>query len=187
METKMPGNSNLSGIPTKNRYEPLSEDDTDMDTNTEERHDNLKNCNPGSKHAHKSSIKELKKTSPLVIHGEINNHYEFLKKVKNIVKDKFHIKYNKGYTEVFTKCKPDFQLLKTMWKENKVQFHTFTEKENKERAFVIRGLHAEMSTTDILEELKELGFNAIRSNLMKNTARPLYMVTFSADTEATQL
>lgn len=184
---KMPRHNITHNIPIRNKYDALSEDDSDMETEQEEDVTTTKDVEKKQTTKTTPNIKQVKKPPPLVIHGEINEHHKFLIKIKDMLKNKFYIKYNKDYTEVYTTCISDYQLLKDQWQNTKVQFHTFTVKENKKRIFVIRGLHAESNVAQMLDELKELGFDATQANLMKNTSRPLFMITFSADTTLTHL
>ena len=65
-----------------------------------------------------------------------------------------------------------------MREQNKFLFHTYTQKGKQRRTYVIRGLHEKTEPTDILKELKELGFPAFHINRMKNTSRLLFMATF---------
>ena len=122
--------------------------------------------------------KTIKRPPPLVAHGAISEHKALVDKVKDIVQEKCFIKYHENYTEVFTTTGDHYKLLKGMWKQNKLPFHTYTKKGDQRRTYVIRGLHEKTDRTDILKELKELGFPAFHINRMKNTSRVLFMATF---------
>ena len=175
---------------TVNRFQVLS-DKEDMETeSSENENENDKNTTARrktEKHTEDSGKLKILKPPPLVIHGEIKKHTDFLTRVKDVLKEKFYIKYNTNYTEVFTTSANDYKVLKELWIDNKIEFHTYTEKNNKKRAYVVRGLHAETDIIEISEDIKKQGFSAIKINLMKNTARPLYMATFSADIKLTEL
>ena len=177
-------------IKTVNRFEVLCDQEsmeTESSENENDHDDNTKVRKKTEKSTEEPSKLKMLKPPPLVIHGEIKKHTVFLTRVKDVIKDKFYIKYNKNYTEVFTTSANDYKVLKELWIDNKIEFHTYTEKNNKKRVYVVRGLHAETDITQISDDIKDQVFSAIKINLMKNTARPLYMATFSADTKLAEL
>lgn len=49
----------------------------------------------------KQTKNKMKKPPPLVIHGKIDSHLIFVKAIKDITNEDFHIKYHEEITEVF--------------------------------------------------------------------------------------
>jgi len=50
-----------------------------------------------------NKIKNIKRRPPsLIIHGKIQTHMRFMKALKKIIKENFHVKYHEDFTEVFT-------------------------------------------------------------------------------------
>ncbi|KAK2577593.1 hypothetical protein KPH14_012704, partial [Odynerus spinipes] len=127
--------------------------------------------------------KSPKRPPPLVLHGKVATHTEFSRMLGDTLKSKFYIKYYKDYTEVYTSTTTDFKLLKQRWQDKKVQFHTYTEKQERRRTYVIRGLHKDTDVAVMKKEMEELGFPVTSMNIMKNTRIPLFMVTVAVDVQ----
>ena len=72
--------------------------------------------------------KSGKKPPPFVMHGEITDHIQLVNRTIDIVTGSFFVKYHIGFTEMFTACESDHQLLKNTWKNNQIPFHTYTTK-----------------------------------------------------------
>ena len=111
--------------------------------------------------------KSAKKPPPLVMHGEITHHNQLVNRTKDIVTGKFFVKYHIGFTEVFTACDSDYQLLKNAWKNNQIPFHTYTTKYEQRRTYILKGLHGKVDTKEILKELIEIGLPAFNMNQTK--------------------
>ncbi|KAK2577594.1 hypothetical protein KPH14_012705 [Odynerus spinipes] len=62
----------------------------------------MEDVNPNKEERTKVRKAPIKKSPPIVIHGRIGTHAKFLESLKNIITYKFHIKYHKDKTEVFT-------------------------------------------------------------------------------------
>ena len=166
-----------SEIKTNNRFQVLEnlQEKMDEDVNETEEFQPTKIISTSN-----NSNKPIKETKPppIVIHGTINNHNAFLGRMKNLIKGTFHLKYHKNYTEIFTSNYEDFDILKRQYETTNIEFHTYTDKRKKKYTFVVKGLHDNEETTQILNELKEYKLNAVNINKMKNTAQPSFMVTF---------
>ncbi|KAK2574878.1 hypothetical protein KPH14_012925, partial [Odynerus spinipes] len=85
-------------VPTKNRYDPLAEMETD-----EYKDDGSNTASDDSDNAIEiTNPPKPRKPPPLVVHGQIEEHTTFLRMLTDMLKEKFHIKYHKEFTEVFT-------------------------------------------------------------------------------------
>ncbi|XP_046145928.1 uncharacterized protein LOC123989251 [Osmia bicornis bicornis] len=89
------------------------------------------------------------------MHGNVQDHKKFISLIKAIVKEKFHIKYSEGSVSVHLQTLLDYENLKSIWKERGINFHTYTRKDEKKRVYVLNGLHNEVTTEDVQDELKE--------------------------------
>ena len=171
---KQKQNKYNSDIPTNNRFEPLSnvesdEENMDMDTKDDE------DISP------KTPTTKMKRPPPLVIHDDVKSHNAFIGVLKGNLKEKFHVKYHKDFTEVFTANQIDYEQLKSIWQQNNLQFHTYTDKNVKKRTYVIKGLHKDTDIQELKQELERMNYTILSVYQMKNTRQPLYMVTFTSN------
>ena len=83
---------------------------------------------PDNNNKTNTTAESSKKPQPLVAHGTISEHKDLVNKVKDLVQDKFYITYHSNSTEVFTATETDYQLLKDVWEQEKLPFHTYTQK-----------------------------------------------------------
>lgn len=159
--------STAPSVETKNRFSVLQ---NIMDVDPE--------VNVQQAHVTQSENKIImKKLLPLVMHGTVSDHKKFMTLIKNVVKHKFHIKYNGDSVSVFVQSTTDFDNLKRTWKEKSLSFHMYTKKEERKRVYVIKGLHGETTTEEIKIELQKQDIKTDNITKMKGTSRPLYMVT----------
>lgn len=178
----MKNKTKCSECSTTNRFEVLAdkENDSDMDTDPmvieEEEHKE----NPG-----KNKNPKTRRPPPLVIHGNVTSHTEFIQALKNITNENFHIKYHENFTEVFTSNHEQYTLLKERWLKNNIRFHTYAT--DKRRTFVIRGLHNQTETAEIKQDLEAMGYKVINLNIMNNTNQTKHMVTFKGNIQKKQL
>jgi len=112
---------------------------------------------------------KTRRPPPLVIHGKIQTHMEFMKALKEVIKENFHVKYHEDFTEVFTSNLEQHSKLKKIWQLRKINFHTYTDKTDKRRTYVIKGLHNQTDINDIKQDLEEMGYKVANLNVMKNT------------------
>ena len=91
------------------------------------------------------------KLPPLVMHDKITDHNQLLNRTKNLVILKFFVKYHIGFTEVFTTCDSDYQLLKIACKNNQIPFHTCTTKNEQKRTCILRGIHGKVHAKEMIE------------------------------------
>lgn len=124
----------------------------------------------------KDNQKKEKRPPPLVIHGHVNEHHEFVDKIRNICKSEFHIKYTRQNTNIYTTIKEDWEKLSQYLQGQNTEHHTFTHHDNKTHAFVLKGIQFEMDATELAGHLAQSGLETRAVYLMRNTRRPLYLV-----------
>lgn len=162
-------------IPIQNRFQLLEDNDgMDMEESNKEEDD-------------KVNTKNSKSPPPLVLHGKIESYSTFTKALKGLLKQNYYVKYHTEFTEVFTTTKEQYELLKEIWHQQELSFHTYTDKNEKRKTFVIKGLHEQTDCQDIKLELLELGYETINVNVMKNTIQPKYMVTMKGNVQLNKL
>lgn len=180
----MKNKTKVRQLTLSNRYELLANQNDDDDMETED--DTDEEAQTGVKNNPNKSSK-TKRPPPLVIHGKIKSHTEFMQALKDTIKENFHIKYHEDFTEVFTSNHEQYSLLKERWLTNKINFHTYTDKTEKRRTYVIRGLHSQIETNEIKQDLETIGYKVININTMKNTTQTKHMVTIQGNIQMKQL
>lgn len=102
----------------------------------------------------------------------------------DITKNDILIRYTKNNTLLYTKNRTNYiNVLQYLKEENKneVRFHTYTPKEEKTHAFVIRGLDNKPEPEEIITAFQnehEIEIKTVYE--MKTTSRPLYMIVTSS-------
>lgn len=124
---------------------------------------------------------------PLVIEGTINNIPQLQYNLQNscgINSSKVHIKYTKNNTILQTTNKSDYDaILNYFRQENNTNtyFHTYTPKETKTHAFVVRGLDNKPTEEMIVEAFMQEHEIELASVYQMNTkGRPLYLIVTSS-------
>lgn len=179
VKSKMAKQNKPYSIETENRFNLLTDiDDTEMkyENSNNEQDCCTTNNNPGKSRILKNPSGK-QKLPPIIIHGEVKSHKDFITKIKEITCNKFHIKYQANRTAVHTETQEDYQKLIRILDADRAQYHTFTLKEQKTKAFVIKGLPKNLDIEDIKRELEEYEIQVNNCNEMRGTHNPLYMIT----------
>lgn len=92
---------------------------------------------------------------PIVIDGKTTNQKVLIQDLKNIVNGDFSLKHTNYTTILFVENKDDHSKVLKNMKEEKMSFHTYTHRDNKSHAFVLRGLAEGTKISDIEEDLEE--------------------------------
>jgi len=102
-------------ISCNNRFKALADKEDDVDMNEYSTDDEDLECEQES-----SKIKNTitRKSSPLLIHGKIQTHMKFMKALKEVIKENFHVKYHEDFTKVFTSNLEQHSKLNMATKEN---------------------------------------------------------------------
>lgn len=119
-----------------------------------------------------------RKLPPIVVHGIFENHNETVKIIRRIIADdsKFWIKYGKNTSNIFTETLEAYSNLKKYLNSDSVDFHTFTRKDQKSHAFVLRGLNEEHDLEELKAELNEKNMDVQNVYIMKGMRNPAYLV-----------
>lgn len=128
-----------------------------------------------------NTIKKIK-PPPIIVHGQ----FEKIKMMNDLLKLKlkapFHWNNTPNSSGLYLSNKEDWIICKEMFKSKKIEFHTFTWKDEKEHAFVLRGLHQEIEPEEIKDELNENELLHVKNVYrMRGTKYPAYLVITTAD------
>lgn len=153
-------------LPTANKFGPLATDEnTDAEfTGKEDDHEGF------------FIFKEKKTPAPPTIMIENYNNTKRIVQILQETQIKHTRKYIKNYVVVNTEENNTHKKLIEHLKTNNLKHYTFTTKEDKNHAFVIRGLDHDPEVDELFEELQKTKLNVNKVVKLANTARPLYMV-----------
>lgn len=153
-------------VPTSNKYQAL-ENQVDMEQ------DNNKSTSSVGGTAKQRTVKP----PPIVIHHKIPNHSTFIQELQNEVKNGFHIKNSRYNTNVFINDPNDYHKYLELLEKNKEDFHTYTEKNKKTHAFVLKGIDSDPTTVEIQQDIEEKYSLKIQNIYkLKNTTRNIYLI-----------
>ncbi|CAH1106697.1 unnamed protein product [Psylliodes chrysocephalus] len=114
---------------------------------------------------------------PIVIDGKTSNQKALIQDLKSIVKGDFSLKHTNYTTILFVENKDDHTNVVKNMKDEKMSYHTYTHRDDKSHAFVLRGLAEGTKINDIEEELEEEHEIKPRAVYqMKTKERPLFLV-----------
>ncbi|KAK4882419.1 hypothetical protein RN001_005738 [Aquatica leii] len=117
------------------------------------------------------------KNPPIIIHSDITNHEQFLEYVQQNVPKGFEIKYTKNNVTVYVSDEKDWSNLNKTLQKDKIEYHTYTHKNQKPHAFVLRSLDHEPEPTDVKHEIeKDYGIKIKEVYRMRGTKRPAFLV-----------
>ncbi|KAK5646483.1 hypothetical protein RI129_004947 [Pyrocoelia pectoralis] len=102
---------------------------------------------------HKMRQKKPKHPPPIVVHGKLRDHNEVMQSLQKEIKKGFHVTHTQNNTSIHVYDTEEYRRLKAVLENDQVDFHTYTEKENKTYAFVLRGLDTEPEKGEIEKEL----------------------------------
>lgn len=126
-------------VPTHNSFNSLpNEEETDL---TMDEDNNQQEINK-------------KLPPPIVLHGQSSSHVGLTKLIKEQFTSNFHIKYTKYSVNITINDRADRRKLMEHLKSQEVEFHTYTDSEEKTHAFVIRGLTSDTEPAEIEEQIK---------------------------------
>lgn len=135
------------------------------------------------------SSKKQKKLPPVIIHQQVADHRIFVNSIKSVINGHFTVKYCKETTNVYVETKTDLDILKEHLQKVDVSFHSYSLKDEKTHAFVLRGLNAGTNEEDVsrslLEDHKIKTIKVYKMNT-KNTP-PMFLVVTNKDITVKQL
>lgn len=167
---------------------PIGENNNNINTNNI----NTNNANSTEVYQNKN-----KKTPPLyVVDVDPNALIEFVKNGLHI--NEFKIReFSNNKIQILTSSIEDYSKIRAYLLETKTKFYTFTPKNLKNKTFLLKGLTANMNTTEILTELKKfendnLKFIKVNPFTTKRADAngynlPIYMVQIGGDCKINEL
>lgn len=158
-------NQNRYGVNTANRFQALSDMDTDDECESDCSSDVIR------------APKRPPRPPPIVIHGVLKNTKSLLTRIEETTKTKkFHLKYSENRTNIFFENMDNYNAFRqTIGSE--VEYHTYTPKEERTRAYVMYNLNSDLTEEEIQEELRvTFNLDVTKVTQLKNTKSPIYMV-----------
>lgn len=192
-------------IPTRNRYEPLSDTEPDnTDYETDVTHEEIANKTrrtflkpPTQTPVQQKQTKIQQKTGPprpppFILAGITSSSTTFkqlTQQIKDATNKKFAIKFTKNNTIIQFDDLDDYKTYKKKLEANKdLDWHTYSTAEEKTHAFIVRGLDHLPEPEEIKEELESTYKIKVKQiHPMKTSFRPLYMVVTATDLTLQQL
>lgn len=114
---------------------------------------------------------------PIVIHGLFKDHKSLNNFLTSKLKGKYHWKHTPNTTILQVSTYEDWVAANKNFETGKLEYHTYTPKEDKTHAFVLRGLYHEVDINQIKEELTiEYQIPVKDVYLMKGTKFQMFMV-----------
>ncbi|CAH1104277.1 unnamed protein product [Psylliodes chrysocephalus] len=171
-------------LKTNNKYLPLSDDSDREDESEEEdtQRPRIKRNKPNTPQKDKNNTQAPTKTKkpqmpPIVIDGVTRNHKQMVANIKETINGQFTVKHTNQSTILFVEDEPDYTRVLTNIRTEKIPHHTYTQKQDKSHAFVLRGMTTGTEIEDIKEDLQEsYDIKAREIFLMTTKNRPLYLV-----------
>lgn len=153
-------------VKVTNRFNALNEEDIVMETNKTEG--------------------EHRKPPPIVISGHIERASSFFKDLKKAISENIEIKcvskVNFCKTYIKTQTISDYKIIVNILKSSNVQFYTYGLKDEIPSKVILKGLHPTITTSEINEELTELGFppaDIVHFNKKGTDMKiPVFLLTF---------
>ncbi|CAH1100925.1 unnamed protein product [Psylliodes chrysocephalus] len=114
---------------------------------------------------------------PIVIDGKTANHNVLIKDIQGLVKGDFSVKHTNYTTILFVDKKEDHANIITNMKNEKLPYHTYTARDDKTHAFVLRGLGDGTKINDLKENLEDDHEILAREIYqMRTKERPLFLI-----------
>lgn len=159
----------------KNRFDPLSKLSEHDNDSSNESSDMETTEQP-------SPPKKERPPAPIVLNGVPENTDELTNQLKLICKKPFSLKYGNTVTNIHFTSLEDKKNFQSKLGPT-TEYFTYTEKEERTHAFVMRGLDCEVNIETILQDLKGQNSNIKSVYKMKTKYRPLYLVITNKQTK----
>ncbi|CAH1102302.1 unnamed protein product [Psylliodes chrysocephalus] len=166
--TNVKSSLNFGNTATLNEN-PGTSNTRNMTENTE----NISNSAGRPSNSNKSKIN----MPPIVIDGKTANQNTLIRDIKAMRKGEFSVKHTNYTTIIFTENKDDHAQVLAKIKNDQEPYHTYTSRDDKSHAFVLRGLAEGTKISNIEENLEEehdIKTRAIYQ--METKRRPLFLV-----------
>lgn len=131
--------NNLYNVDISNSFEVLS----DSDPETETEHSQVHHIIP-----------KKYKPPPIVVYSYIQDHMKSLNTIKEQLTDEISIKYRGNRIIIHTFNRPDYDKVKQIMHESKLDFHTYTPKEDRDHKLVLKNLPPTISPEEVKNSLE---------------------------------
>lgn len=139
----------------KTKFRPLQ---TNPTTTTHNRYSLLSNPNIEKTMTNTEERERKRKPAPIIIKGHPigqNGTTAFLNGINRIAKNKYTVKYTRFNTSVYFDDVLDKLAYQARNTTDNIEYYTYTERSEKQHAFVMKGLVTDLSEAEITEILKE--------------------------------
>lgn len=117
---------------------------------------------------------------PIIIHGVFKDHKYLNNFLSSKLKEKYHWKHSPNTTILQVSSYEDWVVANKNFETGKLEYHTYTPKEDKTHAFVLKGLYHDVDMDQIKKELIiDYKIPVKTIYLMKGTKFQLYMIVTS--------
>lgn len=154
-------------IPTQNQFQVLENQEDNMEIN---------DPTPPTNTASKPHEARASKPPPIVVHYKILSHSQLIRNLEKEATKGFYIKNTKNNTNIFINDPEEYKKYFELLEKEQISFHTYTEKSNKNHAFVLKGIDSKPDIDEIKMDLESKHLNIINIYKMKNTPRDMYLV-----------
>lgn len=156
-------------ITTSNRYEGRANVPQDMEVVPPQPHPEPEEVVPKQPAG--------KKPPPIVIHGKFNDHKKLNTFLSSKLRDRYFWKHSNASTSLQVMNRADWDQVNKFFEEGHIEFHTYTPKDEKTHAFILKGLYHDVEVDDIKEELTvDHQIEVKQLYTLKGTRHPLYML-----------
>lgn len=164
-------------IPTQNYYDSLSDEDDNSSEN---------GVNNESSQQQTRRIK----VPPIIVYSYIQNHVSTIKSIQTNLNEELELKFKGNRIIILTKNILDFNHVRKELDESNIQYSTKTPPNERELKLIIRNLPPNLSTQEIMDDLKSKNLPVIKVAQMTKKegdkiihVYPLYVVSFEKGTE----
>lgn len=153
-----------------NRFQSISKENTEkddmiMDTENLTVHENLE-----------KTTKKFR-PPPIIIHEKFEDHKKMNEYLKSKLEGNHYWKHSPNSTALYLDKYDDWKMCTAIFEEGKLEYHTFTPKEDKTHAFVLKGVFHTIELEDIKSELlHDHKINCKNVYKMRGTKWPMYLV-----------
>ncbi|KAK9710006.1 hypothetical protein QE152_g26265 [Popillia japonica] len=121
------------------------------------------------------SSRKVQKPPPVCFISRVQHYREFRAKLDNISHDYYqHFAGDKTFI-YYRKLEDYKRFVKTY--SGTLPFYTFTSRNERTYAYLIKGLHCEIEVQDVKDELVKLEIPVVGVEKFKNTKNPIFMIT----------
>lgn len=170
---------------TQNRFAVLSnyDDGTPKESEVSENAMELESEEVAPPRANKQ---KKRKPPPIILHGKPTIHKQFVHFIRTNVNHQFSVSNAKETVSIYLTDNEDWKRLRHSLDKEATEYHTFTAKEDKTHAFVLKGLDDDTTAEEVEQELKESNLQITKVYKMK-AKRAMFLVITQHDVKLRHL